>query len=109
MTTSDYINRAYRPQPGRKYWNHMAEHTPGAWHRHALLSSGQYIKTSERDQDCIDGTLSGLRLFNGRVVGGPGPELINFRPGGVVHDPRLVLRPGEHIIHPDGRAWTVGE
>ena len=31
------------PEPGRKYFNHLAEHTRGEWHRHWLLSSGQYV------------------------------------------------------------------
>lgn len=97
MSTSDYINRAFRPEPGRKYWNHMATHSPGEWHRHWLLSTGQYIRTSSPD------------AYRFQIVGEPGPELVNFRPGGVAQDPRLIPRPGEHIIHPDGRAWTVGE
>lgn len=97
MTTSDYINRAYRPQPGRKYWNHMTRAGRGYWHRQWLLTSGKYIKTSDPD------------AYRFQIVGEPGPELINFRAGGVTQDPRLIPRPGEHIIHPDGRAWKAEE
>ncbi|MGC3023025.1 hypothetical protein [Brevibacterium sp. FAM 24630] len=60
-----------RPEPGRKYFNHMAKHTRGEWHRHMLLSSGQYIKTSDPD------TRKG---YGWAAVGEAGPELINFRP-----------------------------
>ena len=66
MTDSVYINRAFRPQPGRKYWNHLATHTPGEWHRHWLLTSGQYIKTSNPDM---------RKGYGWAVVGEPGPEL----------------------------------
>lgn len=69
MTDSDYINRAFRPQPGRKYYNHMAKHSSGEWHRHWLLSSGQYIKTSEPDAG---------RRYGWKIVGEPGPELVNI-------------------------------
>lgn len=76
MTDSDYINRAFRPQPGRKYWNHMAKHSPGEWHRHWLLTSGQYIKTSNP----VRRTNRYKRdSFGWAVVGESGPELVNFR------------------------------
>ncbi len=69
MTDSDYINRAFRPQPGRKYWNHLAKHTRGEWHRHWLLTSGQYIKTSNPDM---------RKGYGWKIVGEPGPELVKL-------------------------------
>lgn len=50
--------RTVRPEPGRKYFNHLAEHTRGEWHRHRLLSTGRYVKTSERRS----GSQGGARL-----------------------------------------------
>lgn len=70
MTTSDCINRAFRPQPGRKYYNHMAKHTPGDWHRHWLLTSGMYVKTSDPDA---------YRNSGWQLVGEDGPELVKLR------------------------------
>lgn len=70
MTDSGYINPAFRPQPGRKYYNHMATHSPGAWLRYGLLSSGQYIETSNPDAG---------RRYGWKTVGEDGPELVNFR------------------------------
>lgn len=69
MTTSDYINRAFRPQPGRKYYNHLATHTRGEWHRNWLLSSGRYIKTSDPDM---------RKGYGWALVGEQGPELVDF-------------------------------
>lgn len=71
MTTSDNINPAFRPEPGRKYYNHMAKHTRGEWHRNWLLTSGMYIKTSDPDAG---------RKYGWKTVGESGPELVNFRP-----------------------------
>lgn len=68
---SDYITRRYGSNRNRHWW--------GIAHRQWLLNSGRYIKTSERDQDCIDRTLAALRLFNGKIVGEQGPELARFR------------------------------
>ena len=59
-------DRTVRPQPGRKYYNHMAKHTRGESHRHWLLTSGQYIKTSDPDM---------RKGYGWKVVGEPGPEL----------------------------------
>lgn len=70
MTDSGYINPAFRPQPGRKYYNHMATHTRGEWHRNWLLSSGQYIKTSNPDM---------RKGYGWKIVGEPGPELVKLR------------------------------
>lgn len=70
MTSSDYINRAFRPQPGRKYFNHMAKHTRGEWHRRWLLASGLYIKTSDPDM---------RKGYGWAVVGEAGPELVKIR------------------------------
>lgn len=58
-----------RPEPGRKYFNHMATWTGGYWHRQWLLTSGQYVKTSDPDAG---------RRYGWAVVGEPGPELVNF-------------------------------
>lgn len=72
MSDDGYVNRAFRPQPGRKYWNHLAIHPRGAWHRHWLLTSGQYIKTSDPD----------MRKGHGwPIVGEFGPDLVDFRGG----------------------------
>lgn len=38
------------PNTPRKYWNHLAQHSAGEWLRYRLLSSGQYIKTSDPDE-----------------------------------------------------------
>lgn len=54
-----------RPEPGRKYWNHMAKHSPGEWRRHWLLTSGQYIKTSNPDM---------RKGYGWAMVGESGPE-----------------------------------
>lgn len=54
-----------------KYLNYLAWHSPGAWHRQHLLTSGQYIKTSNptmRHQG-----------HGWWLVGESGPELINFQ------------------------------
>lgn len=95
MTTSDYINRAFRTQPGRKYYNHMAKHSPGEWHRHWLLTSGQYIKTSNPDM---------RKGYGWKTVGEDGPELLNFRPGGVMHDRELDRRRLVDFPH-----WAVND
>lgn len=74
---SDYpTGRFVRPEPGRKYYNHLAKHTRGEWHRHWLLTSGQYIKTS----DPYRKMLGDVRPAGWAVVGEAGPELVNFRP-----------------------------
>lgn len=70
MTASDNVNRAFRPEPGRKYWNHMAKHSPGEWHRHWLLASGQYIKTSNPYM---------RKGYGWAVIGEPWPELVKLR------------------------------
>lgn len=48
----DYVRRRYveNTNPPRKYWNHLAQHSAGEWRRYHLLSSGQYIKTSDPDE-----------------------------------------------------------
>lgn len=66
VTDTGYINPALRPERGRKYWNHMAKHSPGVWHRHRLLASGLYIKTSDPNA---------YRKSRWQVVGKAGPEL----------------------------------
>ena len=66
MRTADIATRTVRPEPGRKYFNHMAKHTRGEWHRHWLLTSGQYIRTSDPDM---------RKGYGWQVVGEPGPEL----------------------------------
>ena len=38
------------PNTPRKYWNHLARHTPGQWLRYRLLSEGHFIKTSNPDE-----------------------------------------------------------
>ena len=86
MTTAEYMKLRYGDRARRNWW--------GIAHRWWLLDSGQYIRTSER---------------RWKIIGEDGPELVGFRPGGIVQDPRLAPRPGEHIIHADGRAWTVGD
>ena len=78
MTDSGHINRAFRPEPGRKYYNHMAKHTAGEWHRQWLLSSGRYIKTSDPDM---------RKGYGWKIVGEAGPELVWFGPGGIIQDP----------------------
>lgn len=70
MSSSDYFNRAFRPQPGRKYFNHMARHTRGEWHRNWLLTSGQYIKTSNADM---------RKGYGWKTVEESGPELVKIR------------------------------
>lgn len=62
--------RTVRPEPGRKYFNHMAKHSPGEWHRHWLLTSGQYIKTSNPYM---------RKGYGWAVVGEDGPELVKIR------------------------------
>lgn len=69
MSDNGYVNRAFRPQPGRKYWNHLATHSRGAWHRQWLLTSGQYIKTSDPDM---------RKGYGWAIVGEQGPELISL-------------------------------
>lgn len=69
MTDSSYINHAFRPQPGRKYFNHLAKHTRGEWHRNWLLSSGMYIKTSDPDAG---------RKYGWKIVGEDGRELVKL-------------------------------
>ena len=59
-----------RLEPGRKYFNHMAKHTRGEWHRHWLLTSGQYIKTSDPDM---------RKGYGWKIVGESGPELVSLR------------------------------
>lgn len=58
-----------RPEQGRKYFNHMAKHTRGDWHRQWLLTSGQYVKTSDPDM---------RKGYGWAVVGEPGPELVKM-------------------------------
>lgn len=62
--------RLVHPEPGRKHWNHMAKHSPGEWHRHWLLTSGQYIKTSNPDM---------RKGYAWKTVGEDGPELVKLR------------------------------
>ena len=66
MSDDGYINRAFRPEPGRKYFNHMAKHTRGEWHRNWLLTSGKYVKTSNPDM---------RKGYGWKIVGESGPEL----------------------------------
>lgn len=58
MTTVEYMKIRYGGRPARHWW--------GTAHRHWLLSSGRYIRTTERDQEYIDAMLSALRKFNAR-------------------------------------------
>lgn len=102
MTTSDYINRAFRPEPGRKYYNHLAKQTRGEWHRNWLLASGQYVKTSERDQAVIDTVLAALRKF----VGEPGPELVKFRADHLTADSGTVTDYSRYLSDPEYRRWV---
>ena len=97
MTDSDNVNRAFRPQPGRKYFNHMAAHTRGEWHRNWLLSSGQYIKTSEPNM---------RKGYGWKVVGEAGPELVNLH---VVHpeDPYRPTAAELGIDHSRGHAYQT--
>lgn len=89
MTDSGYINRAFRPEPGRKYWNHLAKHTRGEWHRHWLLTSGQYIKTSDPDSG---------RKYGWKIVGEDGPELVKLlrKPPG--YTPKGSMYPPPHHL-----------
>lgn len=48
----DYVRRRYveNTDTPRRYWNHLAQHSAGEWHRYHLLNSGQYIRTSNPDE-----------------------------------------------------------
>lgn len=69
---SDYITRRYGPGTNRNWW--------AIAHRARLLSSGEYIKTTERDQELMDMAMEVTRKVHAKWVGEAGPELINFRP-----------------------------
>lgn len=49
-------------------------------HRARLLSSGEYIKTTERDQELMDKAMEATREIHAKWVGETVPELVNFRP-----------------------------
>ncbi|MCD1287321.1 MULTISPECIES: hypothetical protein [unclassified Brevibacterium] len=91
-----------------RYGSNRNRHWWGITHRQWLLNSGRYIKTSEQRGMGLMQFIAGP-LPEYKPIGEGGPELVNFRAGGVIQDPRLIPRPGEHIIHPDGRAWKVRE
>lgn len=62
-------SRLVRPEPGEKFYNHMSKHTRDEWHRSWLLSSGQYVKTSDPDAG---------RKYDWQVVGENGPEVLQL-------------------------------
>lgn len=63
------MNDYTMPQPGKKYFNHMATHSRGEWHRRYLIASGQYTKTSDPDAG---------RKAGWGILGEAGPELVNL-------------------------------
>ncbi|MCU4297629.1 hypothetical protein D3I60_11145 [Brevibacterium permense] len=68
-TTSDPAGRLVRPLLGRKYFNLMPTWTRGEWHWHWLLTSGQYINTSDPDM---------RKGYGWKIVGEAGPELVKL-------------------------------
>lgn len=69
-SNADHSSRLVRPEPGRKYFNHMARHSRGEWHRNWLLTSGQYIKTSDPEM---------RKGYGWKMVGESGPELVKLQ------------------------------
>lgn len=57
----------------QRYWWAIA-------HRAWLLSSGEYIKTTERDQELVGMAMEATRKVHAKWVGEAGLELVNFRP-----------------------------